>query len=135
MMTPALNLSAFPLPRAKAAPAKRAKRSEPDPAPFGFVTAERLISLGIVANALFWCGLLVPFNPGKAPEIAMLHAFVTMIGFGLALGGLVAVILMAVHEINTKLFAPHIIAAALHSTVVASTILLLVAASLRGWFF
>lgn len=128
MMTPALDLSAFSLSEPEKAP-------EPEPAPFGFVTAERLISLGIVANALFWCGLLVPFNSNNIPEIAMLHAFVTMIGFGLALGGLVAVVLMAIHQVKKTLFSPQLIAGSLHLTVVTSSILLLIAASLRGWLF
>lgn len=128
MMTPALEFDSFAAPDEQDAP-------KPDPAPFGFVTAERLISLGIVANALFWCGLLVPFNSNNIPEIAMLHAFVTMIGFGLALGGFVAVILMAVHEVNDKLFSPRLIAGSLHFTVVASSVALLIAAALRGWLF
>ena len=59
MMTPAIELDAF---TATAQDEGPAPAPAPPPAPFGFVTAERLIGLGIVANALFWCGLLVPFN-------------------------------------------------------------------------
>lgn len=127
-MTPAVHVNSHFAP-------ERVQAPEQEPAPFGFVTAERLIGLGIVANALFWCGLLVPFNANALPVVANLHAFVTMIGFGLALGGLVAVILMAVHELDKRLFSPQLIAGSLHFTVVASSATLLLAASLRGWLF
>lgn len=125
-----VNTLFMPQPKQDVTPA-----SEPEPAPFGFVTAERLIGLGIVANALFWCGLLVPFNANNLPIVANLHAFVTMIGFGLALGGLVAVILMAIHEFDKRLFSPHLIAGSLHFSVVATSVTLLIAASMRGWLF
>lgn len=84
----------------------------------GFVTPQRLIALGIVANTLFWCGLLLPFNSLVTPEIAYFHVFVAMLGVGLALGGAVAVVMMVVHRVTVRLFSPELIAAVMHFTVV-----------------
>lgn len=98
-----------------------------------FVTAERLIALGIVSNALFWSGLLMPFNAHTLPWVAVLHAYVAMTGLALALGGAVAVVLMAAHQVNTRLFSPQLTAAVMHFSVVIAMGILVAGASLRGW--
>lgn len=105
---------------------------EPD-APFGVVTPQRLIALGIVANALFWSGLLMPFNGHATSEIAFLHAFVAMLGVALALGGAVALVLIAIHQVVTRLFSPEMIAGVLHFSVVIAFATLSFCAHLRGW--
>jgi hypothetical protein len=133
-------MSAFPSVTESSAP-QRGVASAGDPrgggdqrdAPFGFVTAQRLIGLGIIANTLFWCGLLIPFNGAAIPEIAFLHAMVAMLGLGLAFGGAVAVVMMVVHQVTVKLFSPELIAAVAHFTVVIAFATLCLSAVLRGW--
>lgn len=99
----------------------------------GFVTPQRLIVLGIVANALFWSGLLLPFNSLVSPEIGYFHVFVAMLGVGLALGGAVAVVMMVIHRVTVRLFSPELMAAVMHFTVVIAFATLSLGAALRGW--
>ncbi|MCR4378492.1 MAG: hypothetical protein NUV50_10440 [Rhodospirillales bacterium] len=95
----------------------------------GFVTPQRLIVLGIVANALFWSGLLLPFNSLVSPEIGYFHVFVAMLGVGLALGGAVAVMMMVVYRVTVRLFSPELIAAVMHFTVVIAFVTLSLSAA------
>lgn len=108
-------------------------REEQSEAPFGFVTPKRLIALGMVANALFWSGLLIPFNGVATPEVAFLHAMVMMLGLGLALGGAVAVVMMVVHQVSVRLCSPELTAGVMHFTVVVAFATLSLSAFLRGW--
>ena len=135
-----LSLSAYSPPPPAATPAPLGATGgpraggEPD-APFGVVTAQRLIALGIVANALFWSGMLIPFNANMAHEIAFLHAFVSMLGLALALalGGAVAAVMLVAHQISVRLFSAELTAGVLHFTVVAAFATLSFSAFLRGW--
>jgi hypothetical protein len=112
--------------------APEASQAQED-APFGFVTPQRLIALGIVANALFWSGLLIPFNGHATAEIAFLHATVAMLGVALAMGGAVAVVMMVIHHVTVRLFSPELIAAVMHFTVVIAFATLSLCAAARGW--
>lgn len=109
------------------------KRDARDVSPYGFVTARRLIWLGVLANAYFWSGLLIPFSPTSMPELMYMHAFTMMLGVGLALGCAVATVMMVVHQVNVRLFSPELTAAVLHFTVVIAMTTMVVSASLRGW--
>jgi len=133
-----LSLSAYSSPPPAATPAPLGATGDPraggEPdAPFGVVTAQRLIALGIVANALFWSGMLIPFNVNMAHEIAFLHAFVSMLGLALALGGAVAAVMLVAHQISVRLFSAELTAGVLHFTVVAAFATLSFSAFLRGW--
>lgn len=99
----------------------------------GFITPQWLIALGIVANALFWSGLLLPFNSLVSPEIGYFHVFLAMLGVGLALGGAVAVVMMVAHRVTVRLFSPELMAAVMHFTVVIAFATLSFSAALRGW--
>ena len=99
----------------------------------GFVTPQRLIALGVVANTMFWSGLLLPFNSLVTPEIGYFHVFVAMLGVGLALGGAAAVVMMVVHRVTVRLFSPELMAAVMHFTVVIAFATLSLSAALRGW--
>lgn len=101
--------------------------------PFGFVTARRLIWLGVLANAYFWCGLLIPFRANAAPELVYMHAFTLMLGVGLALGCAVATVMMVIHQVNVRLFSPELTAAVLHFTVVIAMATMVVSAWMRDW--
>lgn len=60
----------------------------------GLVSPMVIAIYGVMANALFWYGLLAPYNPHTRPEGGFLHALFTLIGVAMALGGALAVMLI-----------------------------------------
>jgi hypothetical protein len=98
----------------------------------GFVTLQRLIALGIVANVLFWGGLLVPYHGSASSEIAFLHAFVAMLGGALALGGATAVMLRVARQATVRLRSMELVAAVFHFSVIIAFAALSFSAFLRG---
>ncbi|PHS78374.1 MAG: hypothetical protein COB59_07350 [Rhodospirillaceae bacterium] len=65
-----------------------------------FVTPDGLVAYGLMANALFWCGLLLPYNANTAPHIAYLNVFVVLMGAALAFGGAVATLMIASNKVS-----------------------------------
>lgn len=60
----------------------------------GLITPMVLAIYGVMANAMFWYGLLAPYNPHTRPEGGYLHALFTLIGVAMALGGALAIIMI-----------------------------------------
>ena len=60
----------------------------------GLVSPMIVAIYGAMANAMFWYGLLAPYNPHTRPEGGYLHALFTLIGVAMALGGAFAIILI-----------------------------------------
>ena len=59
-----------------------------------------LFVYGIMANALFWCGLLLPYNANTAPHIAYLQIFTVMMGVALAFGGAIATLMIVSNKVS-----------------------------------
>lgn len=99
---------------------------------FARATPRLLAGLGVVANALFWGGLLVPYHGAASAETAFLHAFVAALGGALAVGGATAVMLMVARQVAVRLGSTQMVAAVLHFSVLIACAALSFNAFVRG---
>lgn len=57
-----------------------------------------LAAVGLAANALFWGGLMTPYNAASYPELAYLNAILVGLGAALALGGVAAGVMRSMRQ-------------------------------------
>jgi hypothetical protein len=96
------------------------------------VTSKLLVAYGIVANALFWGGLLTPFHANAGPEITYLHGFIALLGLTLAIGGAVATMMTVSRKGSVSLQSLEFAAWFFNFFVLTATGALLVSAFIRG---
>lgn len=84
-----------------------------------------LVAFGLVANALFWSGLLLPFNAKGAPEIAYLHVFVVLLGLALAFGGTMATLMIVARKASVPVRSTEYAAGMLNISVLTAVAFLL----------
>jgi len=96
------------------------------------VTPQLLVAYGIMANALFWSGLTLPYNANSAPEVAYLHGFVAVLGIALALGGATATLMIVSRRVSVPIRSLEFVAGLLNISVLTATGCLLMSALIRG---
>ena len=96
----------------------------------GLVSPAVLAIYGVMANALFWYGLLAPYNPLTRPEGGYLHALFTLVGIAMALGGALAIITIHRRHGMRVLRKLDYMGGVLSTIVLTATIVLVVSAFL-----
>lgn len=96
------------------------------------VTPPLLVAYGIMANALFWSGLLMPFNANAPSEVAYLHVFCVLVGLALAFGGATATLMIVAQKVTVPLRSMEFAAGLLNISVLTATGTLLLSALIRG---
>ena len=98
---------------------------------YAFVLPSHLMAYGIVANALFWCGLLMPFDANSSPEMTYLQGYVTLLGVALAFGGGTAILITVARKISVPLKVREFIAGLLNISVLTAAGTLLINTLIR----
>jgi len=97
-----------------------------------FVSPAGLVAYGIMANALFWCGLLLPYNANAELHVAYLHGFVVLMGVALAFGGAVATLMIVTHKISVPYYSLEFASGLLNIFVLTTSGTLVMHALIRG---
>lgn len=85
------------------------------------VTPAGLAAYSIMANALFWCGLLLPYNANTASYIVYLRAFVVVMGVALAFGGATATLMIVSNKASVPYRSLEFASALLNFFVLTTT--------------
>ncbi|MBL4748246.1 MAG: hypothetical protein JKY17_05600 [Magnetovibrio sp.] len=93
---------------------------------YTFGLPSHLMTYGLIANALFWSGLLMPFKANASPEMTYLQGYVTLLGVALALGGGTAILITVARKISVPLKTREFIAGFLNISVLTAAGMLLV---------
>lgn len=80
------------------------------------------VVIGVSANALFWGGSFIPFNPAEAEFFVYLNAAIILLGIMLAVAGVLMALVCGLRNVSCTAF----------SGIVANSIVLM-AAGLLVW--
>lgn len=97
-----------------------------------YVKPPLLIAYGLMANALFWSGLMMPYNEHSALFVAYLHVVSILLGFAMAWGGSMATLMLIEHKKTVPVRSMEFVAGLLNlSVLTAAAVLMLAAYSVR----
>ena len=97
-----------------------------------YITPAGLVAYGLMSNALFWSGLLLPYNANSAPHIAYLHVFVVLMGVALAVGGALATLMVVTKQVSVPYYSLEFAAGLLSIFVLTTAGTLLLHAFIRS---
>lgn len=97
-----------------------------------YIKPAGLVAYGLMANALFWSGLLLPYNANSAPHVAYLHVSVVLMGGALAFGGAVATLMIVSNKKSVPYFSLEFSSGILNIFVLTTAGTLLMHALIRG---
>lgn len=97
-----------------------------------YVKPPLLVAYGMMSNALFWAGLMLPYGVNSPIFVAYLHVVSVLLGFAMAFGGSIATLMLVSRKEDVPYRSVEFAAGMLNISVLTATATMALAAYSRG---